>query len=450
VVYYQEIKAVKISAKEAKMAVVEPFRGYRYNPQLVGDLKKVVAQPYDKIGPELQAEYHQRSPYNIAQVTKSIEKNQDPETPYPKAGAKFQEWIINQVLVPDVEPGFYAYYQIFKAEGKSHTRKGLVGLVALEGGTQVRAHEKTLAGPKADRLRLMRATEGNDGQIFMLYSDPKGTVNRVMDKAAVAKPLIEVPDDFGEIHKLWQITDPQDIKDIKQALADKELFIADGHHRYETAVNFMNECRAKGWKPMGVESFTHRMMTMISMDDPDLVILATHRLVRDLPNFQLDNFLRALREDFIVEPTSVRHELYRRLEAGKKWTFGLGADGGKRLFLVRLKDGSVIDKRITGKMSSEWKSLDVTVLHSLILERLLGIDAAKLEAQSHVDYGRDKDKGLERLSEGKYQLVFLMNPTGVRDVQAVASAGERMPQKSTDFYPKLLTGMVFMKMKIQK
>jgi len=440
---------VKISAKEATMATVEPFRGYRYNPKIVSDLKDVVAQPYDKIGPELQAEYHQRSPYNIAHVTKSIEKNQDPETAYSKAGAMFQEWIKKKVLVQDVKPGYYAYFQIFKSDGKTYTRKGLVGLVALEGGTGVRAHEKTLAGPKADRLRLMRATEGNDGQIFMLYPDPDGVVNRIMEGHAKTTPLIEVPDDFGEIHKLWQITDPQDIKDIKQALADKELFIADGHHRYETAVNFMNECRQKGWKPVGVESYTHRMMTLISMEDPGLVVLPTHRLIRDLPDFHLDRFLAALKEDFDLQLMTDREALYDGLASGKKWTYGLGADAGKQLYLVSLKGKSIIEKRISGSMSSYWKSLEVTALHSLILERLLGIDAAKLEAQVHVDYGRDKDKALDRLKD-RYQLVFLLNPTGVKDVQAVAGAGERMPQKSTDFYPKLLTGMVFMKMNIQK
>jgi uncharacterized protein (DUF1015 family) len=295
----------------------------------------------------------------------------------------------------------------------------------------------------------MKATEGNDGQIFMLYPDPDGAVDRIMDKHTKSSPLIEVPDDFGEIHKLWQITDPQDVVAIKQALADKELFIADGHHRYETAVNFMNECRQMGWKPVGVESFTHRMMTLVSMDDPGLVVLPTHRLVRDLPDFRLDAFLTVLREDFDVQQMPDRKALFNGLASDKKWTFGLGVDGGKQLFLISLKDASIIDNRIGGSMSPHWKSLEVTVLHSLILERLLGIDAAKLEAQAHVDYGRDKDKALDRLKD-RYQLVFLLNPTSVKDVQAVAGVGERMPQKSTDFYPKLLTGMVFMKMNIEK
>ena len=431
------------------MATVEPFRGFRYDAQIVGDLKNVVTQPYDKIGLDLQAKYYDRSPYNVARVIKSVEKNTNPDTDYPEAGKIFNQWIEQNVLMQDPQPGYYAYFQVFKANGKTYTRKGLVGLVALEGGTGVRAHEKTLAGPKADRLRLMRATKGNDGQIFMMYPDPEGVVNQVIDRFTTGAPLMEVPDDFGEIHKLWQITDPQAIAEIKNALQDKELFIADGHHRYETAVNFMNECYQKGWKPEGVESFTHRMMTLISMDDPDLVVLPTHRLVRDLPDFDLQKFLSALAEDFTVQQVDDRQALYKKLASGKKWTFGLGADGGKKLYVIKLIDAGVIEKRIPGDMSTHWKSLDVTVLHSMILERLLGIDAAKLEAQAHVDYGRDKDSALDKIGN-PYQLVFLMNPTKVRDVKAVAGAGERMPQKSTDFYPKLLTGMVFMKMIIHK
>jgi uncharacterized protein (DUF1015 family) len=431
------------------MATVEPFRGYRYNQKIVGDLKDVVTQPYDKIGLELQEEYYRRSPYNVARVIKNTEKNADPETIYPDAGRTFREWTETGVLVQDAEPGYYAYFQVFEVEGKTYTRKGLVGLVALEGPTGVRAHERTLAGPKADRLRLMRATEGNDGQVFMLYPDPDGVLNGVMDRFTSGTPLIEVPDDFGAVHKLWQITDGGAIAEIKRGLEDKDLFIADGHHRYETAVNFMKECRAKGWKPMGVETFTHRMMTLVSMDDPDLVVLPSHRLVRDLPDFQLDRFLEALQEDFEVQQVHTRQALFKGLDIGKKWTFGLGADGGNRLFVLRLKDSSIVDRRIGGDMSPHWKSLDVTVLHWLILERLLGIDAAKLEAQAHVDYGRDKEEALDQL-QGRYQLAFLVKPTSVMDVRAVAAAGERMPQKSTDFYPKLLTGMVFMKMQIEK
>ncbi len=431
------------------MATVEPFQGYRYFAEMAGDLKDAVTLPYDKIGEELQADYYNRSPYNAARIIKNKEKNADPETTYPDAGRTFREWIDQGVLMQDPEPGYYAYHQVFQAEGKTYTRKGLVGLTALEGGTGVRAHEKTLAGPKADRLRLMRATEGNDGQIFMLYPDPGGTVNRVMDRFTSGEPLMEVPDDMGEIHRLWHITDGEAIAEIKSALENQELFIADGHHRYETAVNFMNECREKGWQPVGVETFTHRMMTLVSMDDPDLVVLPTHRLVRDLVDFQLDSFIVALSEDFEVSEVTTREELFAKLTEGKKWTFGLGADKGSRLFVVRLKEEQVIQERISGTMSHHWKSLDVTVLHSLILERLLGIDAAKLEAQAHVDYGRDKDKVLDRLTD-RYQLVFLMNPTSVMDVKTVAGAGERMPQKSTDFYPKLLTGMVFMRMNIDK
>jgi uncharacterized protein (DUF1015 family) len=439
-------------SKETRMAHIAPFRAYRFDPAIVGDLAPIVTQPYDKINPKLQDEYYARSPHNMARVIKSKEQIANPSTDYPEAGEVFRQWLSTGVLRQDTEPALYPYYQVFKADGREFTRKGFVALVALEEG-QVRAHERTLAGPKADRLRLLRQIEANDELIFMLFSDAEGRVVDAMDQVTKkSAPLIEVKDDFGETHRVWRITDAKTISQFSKYLADRELLIADGHHRFETALNFKHLCEEKNWKPVGVETFTHRMMALFPMEDPGLVILPTHRLIHSVKDFNGAHLVENLRQGFDVESLKTAKELFARMEKGRTaHVFGLRAIGtSEPYYLLRLKDLSVMEKIAPADLSSESKALDVVILHTLILEKLLGIDAKALEAETNCLYARDAGKALERVGDGTVQAAFLLNATRVEQVRAVAEQGERMPQKSTDFYPKLLTGLLLMKMQIEK
>lgn len=432
------------------MANISPFRGVRYNSRLVGDLSQVVTQPYDRIGPKEEQEYKRRSPYNIVRVIGGKVPPQD-DTEYARRAQVFRKWLSEEVLVRDPEPALYAYYQEFEWEGQVHTRKGVVALLDLR-ESSVKAHEKTLKGPKEDRLKLLRAVEANFGHIFMLYEDPSRRASGAVDgEVAGTAPDMEARDDFGNRHLLWRITDEETIRVAKEVLAGLPVFIADGHHRFETAVTFMEECLYKGWKPVPPETFTSRMVTLVNTAEPGLVIRPIHRIIRSLEGLDPDRLLKALEDDFRVEPLSSLEEAQRRLAAGagREHVFVLYLPGG-RFYAVSLEDEGKIPEIIPGEQSLAWKSLDVSILHKAVLERILSIDEEKLTAGTHVSYTPYRERAIEGVERGEGQLAILLNPTRVEEVMAVAGQGERMPQKSTDFYPKLLTGLVAMKMEIEK
>ncbi|MCX7834929.1 MAG: DUF1015 domain-containing protein [bacterium] len=430
---------------------IVPFRAVHYNLNKIGDLSKVVTQPYDKIGPELREEYLKRSPYNIARVIKPVDDpTLPPDNGYETAGQLFKQWYNEGILIRRERPALYAYDQEYIVDGKTYVRHGFVGLLDLEKGKDlVKAHEQTLAGPKADRLKLMRADEANEGHIFMLYSDPSLSISNLLEMGRKEQPILETKDDFSCIHRVWEISDPSLIQGITQGLEDKLLFIADGHHRFETALTYMNECKQKGWKPIGVETFTHRMMTFINLDEPGLTILPTHRLIRDVNGFDASGLLEKSKQWFSVTPISTRTELFERMKQ-KGHHFGVSLQGKDGYFLLSLLDENIMDELGPKDKSRVWKLLDVSILHTLLLDKLLGIDEKKLEAQTNVDYGRDPNAALDKREQGKYQAVFLLNPTSAHEVRAVAEQGEKMPQKSTDFFPKLLSGLIMMKMEIGK
>ncbi|MBP1691420.1 MAG: hypothetical protein H6Q32_772 [Bacteroidetes bacterium] len=434
------------------MALICPFRGYRYNKEVVGDLNLVVTQPYDKISPELQKTYHDRSPYNVARITKSREKNQNPDTDYPEAGATFQQWLEAGVLVQDSAPAIYAYFQEYEFEGETILQRGFISLLDLKhSGRSILPHERTLAEPKMDRLRLLRRIRCNEDFIYTLYTDDKLTINRVLaEKTSSCQPDIDVQDDFGVSHRVWTITDQKTIRKIQDSMVPEELFIADGHHRFETAVNFMKECTAQGLKAAAPESFDKRMITCFNSADQGTTILPTHRLVRDLEQFNSLQFLSLAEPYFAAEPVHSTAELWEKMKGARgDHVFGFYAGDTKTAHLLRLKEEGKVDPMMLAHAEA-YRHLDVSILHTLILDRLLGIDESKLVSQSHVDYARDRVACIQRVDEGKYQAAFFLNPTTVEQVQRVALLGERMPQKSTDFYPKLLTGLVFMAMAVTK
>jgi len=431
------------------MAQIVPFRGYRYDQKIVGDISAVVTQPYDRIGEKEQEVYYSRSPYNIVRIIKGKpQPGDDGENVYTRAARFLAEWIDNGVLRRDPEPSFYAYHQEYGFEGERFVRKGVIALGKLE-PEKVHAHERTLKGPKEDRLKLLRATEANFGHIFMLYSDPArradGAVAAAIDRVP---PTIEATDDFGNAHRVWKITDQEVILSVQNALVDKDLYIADGHHRYETAVNFMRECQKKGWRPAGLESFDHRMMTLFNIDEPGMTIRPIHRLVHGIPGFDPDGFIEKAREDFEVVEHPNRAAMEEAVGSGKtKHTFGVYTEG--KFCTFTLREETLMDRLIEGR-SADWKRLDVAILHAAILERLLGIDARALDEQRNITYTRDPDGAIGAVDSGKEQIFFLLKETSPQEVIRVADHGEKMPQKSTDFYPKLLTGLVITKLEIEK
>ncbi len=498
------------------MAKILPFRAYRFDVEKVGSLSAVVTQPYDKIDAKAQEEYYKRHENNIVRVTKGKEEpgDTDQKNKYTRAGGFLKQWIESGVLVRDEKPAVYAYYQTFSLPGgekrvhdgvsaagaasyqtftvpggEKKVRKGFIALGALEefGKGGVHAHEHTLAKPKQDRLNLTRATGATTGHIFMLYADKKLSVNRITDAEAQSRPPdLSAKDDYGAIHEVWRITDSTKIEKIVKEMATKELFIADGHHRYETALNFREELRKKGAKwGEGTETPDSRMMTFVNMEDEGLVILPTHRLIHSLAGFDFKKFRAALDAHFNVreypfkqaapspcsccggaQPSRERERAEETVEAFESraraemledlkiegqeaHVFGLAAKGTESYFLLTLKNEKEIDKLITETHSAEWKRLDVSILHALILEKMLGIDKKKLEAQENVEYVRQTEDALEGVRSGKFQLAFLLNPTKLSEVREIAGKGERMPQKSTDFYPKLLSGLLINKMNIE-
>ncbi|MCX6092258.1 MAG: DUF1015 domain-containing protein, partial [Candidatus Bipolaricaulota bacterium] len=312
------------------------------------------------------------------------------------------------------------------------------------------AHEKTLKGPKEDRLRLMRATEANLEHVFMLYQDRERHADRVLEDAvAGVRPTMVAEDADQNAHRVWRIIDDRVIRAVQNALSDKELYIADGHHRFETSVNYLRECVERGWAPAAPESFDKRLMTLFNVAEPGMSIRPIHRLVHGIEGFIPEIFLGKAAERFAV----TRHVSFEAMEeavrAGKeRHTFGFCARGVQAT--LALRDERVMDELISTEWSRDYKRLDVSILHAAILEPLLGIDARALEEQTNITYSVTLEKGRKGIETGTEQIFFLLNPTGADEVVRVADHGEKMPQKSTDFYPKLLTGLVAMKMDIRK
>ncbi len=431
------------------MAEISAFGGLRYNLEKVGGLDKVFAPPYDVIDKKMRAALLAGSEYNIARITKSPEAENEPEeTRYSTAAKLLKEWRASGALVAESAPALYAYEEEFSVSGKTYRRLGLVaGLKLVEFGQGVHAHEETLSGAKADRRLLLEQTRTHLGQIFGIYPDEAGSVNAAIREAVAEKsPDEEAADDEGVVHRLWAVTDQAAIGKIKKLLADKDVFIADGHHRYETALKYSREHPE-------LPRAANVMATLVALSDPGLVVLPTHRLVHSLPDFDLEKLEAALEEHFRVQRFVFRKggrdgrlsSLLARMaghRAAGENAFGLYG-GGDHFSLLVLKDpGSM--KAAEPDHGEAWRKLDVAVLHSLILDRLLGIDREKLAAKTNLFYLKDTGEAVARIDAGEAQCLFMMNATGVSEVAEVAGTGEKMPQKSTFFHPKIFTGMVLL------
>ncbi|HEX2328039.1 MAG TPA: DUF1015 domain-containing protein [Candidatus Angelobacter sp.] len=428
------------------MPEIIPFKALRYDPQLV-KLEDVVTQPYDKITPEMQARYYELSPHNLVRIIlgKPGETDNRNFNVYTRAGEYLHDWRSSGILKPDPEPGFYFYAQTFTVPGTRDLaeRRGLIALGRIHDYADgvVFRHEQTLSKPREDRLNLLRATKAHFGQIFMLYSDPAGQVEKSMTKRSEDDPDLSLLDEYEVLHRVWRVTAPSLIADIQAQLRDKQLLIADGHHRYETALAYRNERRAESQRVDPQAAYEFVMMTLIPTESRGLVILPTHRIVHGLPSFDREHMLEGARRFFDIDRIDLRSESRSATtllgEAGESGTaFVAVTRQGPYLLKAKKRE---IEEALSG-VSERQRELDVIQLHKLVLERILGISEEAIRNQEHVKYERDAFEAISWVRQGA-NVAFLMNPVKIAQVSDLAFAGQVLPQKSTDFYPKLLSGI---------
>jgi len=427
------------------MAKIYPFRALRYDPAKVSPAQ-VVTQPYDKISPTMQDRYYAASPYNLVRIIlgKTEPGDDDHANVYSRAAASLKHWRAEQVLVRDAEASIYLYTQTFAVPGDPMAaqieRRGFIAAGQLEEYDRkvVFRHEQTLSKPKADRLNLLQATQSHFGQIFMLYSDPAGAVDSALHQGR--PPDVEVADEYDVIHRMWKVSDPAIIAKVQIAMADKQLIIADGHHRYETALNHRNAMRQRSGNN-GDAPYERLMMTFVNMDSPGLVVLPTHRVVFGLDPFDVAAMNAKLGKYFDVEDlgpvTDAKSAVDQLREAGNVRS-ALLAVTAKGAYVLRSKPTQ--DSPALAGQSERQRGLDVVQLHKLVLEETLGMSEEDIRDQKHLKYVRDAKEAVEEVRRGA-NVAFLMNPVRMEQVRDIAFGGEVLPQKSTDFFPKLLSGL---------
>jgi uncharacterized protein (DUF1015 family) len=440
------------------MAEIIPFRALRYNPQFVPDLNLVVAPPYDVISPEAQERYHARHPHNVVRLILAKEGGEDASgrDRYDRASRTFTAWKADGVLRRDPEASIYLYEQEFSlGEGHRIRRRGLMPLMRLANYEEkiVFPHERTFAKYREDRLRLMRACPANLEPILCFYPGPDGPIRALLDRWRETDPLVQLVDEDDIQHRLWLLTERSGVATCMEALRDRPVIIADGHHRYETALNFRDERRAEDAGPPEVQRrrlHNYVLASLVSAEDPGLVILPTHRVIRQRPAREGAALRQALGRHFRVEKASldpgnpvmslriVLADLSRRRREAV--VFGLYA-GGQEVLTLQLTDTGVTDGLVAAGHSPEYARLDVVILHRLVIEQILGIQPTG-HADDSIAYVRDEAQALAAVASGEAHLALFQNPPRAEQVQAVAMAGERMPQKSTFFFPKLLSGLV--------
>lgn len=434
------------------MADIRPFRAVRYNTEITGELGSVVTQPYDKISPEMQARYYDSSPYNLVRIILGRKNPGDSaaDNVYLRAARDFRRWIEAGVLKSDAAPAIYAYdqeYTVPAQPGVVRLRRGFIALTRIEdyAANVIHRHEETLAGPKADRLELLKATRAHCEQLFLLYSDPGGEIERAIDKAAAGAPPQSVTDEYGTRHSIWKLDDEAAVAVVAAGMRDKKLVIADGHHRYETAMAYRDYSRAQG---QASERTDFVMMTFVRKESDGLTILPTHRVVHSLPQFDWSAFLTAAGRYFEVHAVSVTGDtsawaarfVSELEESGREIpTLGVYA-GPRRLALLKLRADLNLAESLPD-LAEGLRQLDVVILHRLVIERLLGIDRQAVREEKNLHYVRGGPEALAQVDRGKAQVAFLLNPTPIEHVWNNALAGHPLPQKSTDFYPKMLSGL---------
>jgi uncharacterized protein (DUF1015 family) len=434
------------------MVEVSPFKGILYNPKKIENLNDVMSPPYDIISEEMQIKLYEKNPQNFVRLIlgKINPSDSEKDNRYTRAKKLFDSWIKDSVLVVSEGPAVFPYKIQYKVKNKIKTMNGFFVLLKIDPEYKlVKAHERTLSKPKEDRLNLMRACHANLEPIQLLYIDEADKIRKTIDKS-LNKPIIDVIGYDGFNHKLWKLEDKSIISKIQNELKEKVLFIADGHHRYQTSINYANEVKEKTGNTAKNASFNYIMVVLANMFDDGSSILPTHRLIKK-SDINFDVFLEKLNIYFIVEEKKVDKSKKNIEVASKKIKDDLKTEDEHKFamylkgkyYVLTLKNEAFMD-RFAGDRSKTWRTLDVSILHKIILEHLMGINQENLE--DHVKYTRADEEAIKSVDEGIYDLSFLMNATKIEELKAIADAGEHMPQKSTYFLPKMLSGLVMYKM----
>jgi len=422
------------------MATIKPFGALRFGSK-AGKLEELTCPPYDIISEDERKQLLARSPRNIVR----LELPREGEDPYAQAGSVLKQWLQDGVLTQDEPPGFYLYKETFSTGDGPRSIMGLTCMVKLEEFEKgvVLPHENTLSKAKADRFNLMCATGCNLSAIYSIYSDAENRIYPHLEKQVKGDPIMEFSSDDGILHQVWKITDPAETAKIAALFEDKKLYIADGHHRYETALNYRNHLRdAEGNAEREAD---YVMMTLTHMEHPGLLVFPTHRVVHGLENFDAERLLAACGDHFALQKLAAAALPEALAQASEKGESALGMILPSDSYLLSLRSGAIMDELLPDS-SQAMRGLDVSVLHTLVLERLLGIDKENMAQQRNLFYTRDAAGAIAAVADGSANCAFLLNATKVDEIAAVAAAGEKMPQKSTYFYPKLITGHLMAKL----
>jgi uncharacterized protein (DUF1015 family) len=431
------------------MADVHPFRGWRYDLGQVGDLSDVTAPPYDVISPEQQRDLYERHPCNVIRLILNRDEpgDTDPEARYKRAAKFLRHWQSEGILLPDHEDALYVYHQEFDWEGRRYVRKGFLARVRIEefGRGKIYPHEQTLSGPKADRLALTKACRMNLSPVFGLYPDPNGEANEQLDAAIQGMTPLEAVDHLGVIHRMWPVTQVSVINEVRAQLRPAPIFIADGHHRYETANTYRSWLIEQGQHRGDSDPSDFVLMMLVGMSDPGLAILPTHRLVSGIPNLSSDHLARALSPNVSVESmgrgAEAAHRLWKRIELDDgQDVFGFGTASDGEWSFARVLDASPMAK-LAADQSEEWRALGVSLLHKLVIDHLLKREYPGASPQ--FKYVHLLEEATDAIGAKTCDLACLVPPARIDHVETIASKFEKMPPKSTYFYPKLLSGLVF-------
>ena len=415
------------------MAQVEPLRALRYNLEKTGGLQDVVAPPYDVIDSGQRAELERRSPYNVVRIDLPVG-----EDPYDNAARTLESWRGEGAVVRDDEPALWVLEQDYTGpDGRSRTRRGFLARVRVEnyGPGRIRPHERTHPGPKEDRLRLTRATKANLSPIFSLFSDPANQAWRALAPVTETRPWGEATDEDGTVNRLWRVTDAEAIETVRHAMKDAELLIADGHHRYETARTYAEEAGGEG---------EHRyvLMDLVALQDPGLTVFPTHRLVKGLTPEQQEALARAIRSHFEIEELDDPGRLATLAPIPGKIRIGYIDSHFKRPFILTLKEQAIADEALADH-APPYRRLDTAVVEALLLKGALGMTDEDIDHLNGLGYARDGAHALSLIDTGEYDAALMLAPIPVEQIQEVAAGGESMPPKSTYFFPKVPTGLVF-------
>ncbi len=434
---------------------VKSLKAFRFNPHVVGNVANCIAPPFDVIGPAEQQQLYEKSEYNIVRITKgkTTPSDNDNNNQYTRAADYLNRWMKTGALKQDTDEVIYAYVQDFQLAGTTSQRSGFIALARLEEfGQAVRPHEQIFDEPMIDRLNLKRATAAGFGLVSMLYEDQQKIADQIIDKIDKQTPLIDCIDEQNIRHRLFAVTSKADIDAIVEMMSDKSCIIADGHHRYMTSLAYSKESHNPAAK--------YQMLSFTNICQDGLKLLATHRLIGNLEDFNIEKLIMNLKEEFeIVEfkfdSPSTKADAKRKMLAQLKAEYdknknAFGIYGGNNTFYVAvLRDKQAMDS-VTPNSSDAWKSLDVSILHKLILEKLLGINEQRSAKGKYLEYVKGTPNAIEdsisQVDSGKKQVLFLMSPVKMQQLKMVTDAGERMPQKSTYFYPKIYTGLVIQKL----